>query len=84
LLALAQREAAVKIQRRKSNAPPRFAGAVLLEVADAAVVWWVMKRPIQWSLEQHLARPHVNCATAEEELLAEKAAAWCAMQRDSK
>jgi hypothetical protein len=73
----------VKIQRRKSNAPPRFAGAVLLEVADAAVVWWVMKRPIQWSMGQHLASPRINCTTAAEESLAEKAAAWCALQRDS-
>ena len=59
---------------------PVGADATLLKVADAAVVWWTMHRPIQWSVEQHIANPTINCATAAEKTLAKMVAEWCALQ----
>ena len=57
-----------------------YINPILLAVADAAVVWWVMKAPIQWSREKHIANPHVNCSSAAEKTLAQAVANWCAIQ----
>ena len=59
---------------------PDGADKTLLRVADAAAVWWTMHRPIQWSVERHLANPTINCATAAEKTLAKFVAEWCALQ----
>lgn len=67
-------------RKARRSKPPRAASAALLDVADAAIVWWAMKRPFQWSLEQHLANPHINTSTPSEKRLADAAAAWCALQ----
>jgi hypothetical protein len=53
----------------------------LLAVADAAVAWWAMHRPLAWSVERHLGNPRINCSTAEQNALAEKVAYWVALQR---
>lgn len=60
-------------------APPD-AHEILLRVADMAVVWWAMKRPLQWGLAQHFATPNVNCPAAGERRLAQAVARWCAAQ----
>ena len=53
-------------------------GARLLNaVADAAVAWWVERRPIGWSLELHLKHPRVNTTSPAQERLAEAAARLC-------
>lgn len=49
---------------------------ILLAVADSAVAWWAMKRPLQWSKDQHLKNPTINCETDYEKALAKKVAAW--------
>lgn len=61
--------------------PPREAITVLLDVADMAVVWWVMKRPIQWSVKQHLENPGINCTASDtERRLAIAVGRWVALQ----
>jgi hypothetical protein len=55
--------------------------AVLL----AARRWWESKRPLTWTLEQHLAAPRVNCAGsgAEDRLALAVAARITANRRKS-
>ena len=60
---------------RKSETGDPAADA-LLAVADAAVMWWVGKRPVLMSIEQHRAHPTINCATDSECRLARAVAAW--------
>lgn len=31
-------------------------------VVIQAVKWWKMRRPVGWTMEQHLANPGINCA----------------------
>jgi hypothetical protein len=51
--------------------PPREAEAqALLDVADAAYAWWLLKRPRGWTMRQHGQTPTVNCATDAEAILA--------------
>lgn len=61
--------------------PPKEASQILLDVADAAVIWWVTRVPFTWSLETHLTRPHFGCHSPEELVLADKVAAWCQIQQ---
>ena len=49
---------------------------VLLSVAEAAVAWWAMKRPIPWTLEQHKETPVINCLTKDECELAQAVVEW--------
>jgi hypothetical protein len=35
--------------------------AALLAVADAAVLWWINRRPVQWKEKEHLKNPTINC-----------------------
>jgi hypothetical protein len=39
-------------------------------VDHAAVAWWLTKRPVAWTEEQHRKSPRVNCLTAGEQRLA--------------
>jgi hypothetical protein len=55
--------------------------AALVAVADAAVAWWTAHRPADWSLEQHLADPAVNCDGEGERQLAQAAAKWAAPKK---
>lgn len=53
---------------------------ILLELADAAVVWWVGKRPLAMSLQKHLENPTLNTATDREKRLALAVAKWVRIQ----
>ena len=55
--------------------------AALVAVADAAVAWWTARKPTDWSLEQHLADPAVNCDDEGERQLAQAAARWAALKK---
>lgn len=55
--------------------------AILVAVADAAVAWWQARKPADWSLEQHLADPAINCDGSDERHLAEAAAKWVSLRR---
>jgi hypothetical protein len=55
--------------------------AILLAVADAAAVWWKAHKPADWSLEQHLADPTINCDGDGERQLAQAAAKWVALKK---
>jgi hypothetical protein len=55
--------------------------AALLAVADAAVAWWKARKPADWSLEQHLAHPAINCDGDGERQLAQAAAQWVALKK---
>jgi len=48
----------------------------LLAIADAAVAWWSMKRPITMSVDDHLEHPTVNMTTRDEKRLAIVTAEW--------
>lgn len=65
--------------------PPSSAGgtdaAALHAVADAAVAWWMKRRPSGWSLEQHLADPVVNCDGHAEQQLAGAAATLLSLRK---
>lgn len=63
---------------KKASGPD---SAVLLAVADAAVAWWQARKPADWSLEQHLADPAINCDGDAERPLAEAAAKWVALRK---
>jgi hypothetical protein len=54
---------------------------VLLAVANAAVQWWKARKPADWSLEQHLADPAINCDGDGERQLAQAAAKWVALKK---
>lgn len=43
---------------------------VLLELAEVTIKWWEGKRPVEWTLEQHLDQCQVNCSTDLEKQLA--------------
>lgn len=49
---------------------------VLLSVADAAVAWWAMKRPVTMNLDQHKQNPTINCQSSDEEVLAIAVVKW--------
>lgn len=55
--------------------------AVLQAVAEAAVAWWIGRRPAGWSLAQHLADPAVNCEGDHERELAAAAARWISRRK---
>lgn len=66
----------------KNRGPmPKEAPDVLLEVADAAIGWWASFRPNGWSVEQHLGNPRVRLTRKDDKALAEKVAAWVALER---
>lgn len=50
-------------------------------VAEFAVEWWASKRPVRWTVEQHLGNPRINTATSAEKRLAEAVAEWVFSQR---
>lgn len=52
---------------------------ILLAAADTAVTWWRGKKPVGWSIKQHLKNPTVNCSTYREKLLARRASRWYAV-----
>ncbi|NML17945.1 hypothetical protein [Azohydromonas caseinilytica] len=54
---------------------------VLHGVAEAAVAWWMAHRPSDWSLEQHLADPAVNCKSDQERQLAYSVAQWLSTKK---
>jgi hypothetical protein len=56
------------------------ASDVLLGLADRAVAWWAMKRPLRWSVVDHVSNPTVNCNGEEEKELARTVARWYALQ----
>ena len=47
----------------------------MTQVERAAIGWWRTRRPLDWSVEEHLETPAVNCVTYHEEKLAEAVAA---------
>ena len=55
--------------------------AVLHSVADAAVAWWIARKPSDWSLEQYLADPAVDCPGDPERQLAEAVAKWVKLKQ---
>jgi hypothetical protein len=62
----------------KANAPD---AATLAAVANAAEVWWKARKPADWTLEQHLANPTINCEGDGERQLAQAAAKWVALKK---
>jgi hypothetical protein len=46
-----------------------------------SIRWWESKRPADWSEDQHLAEPTVNCSSSAEQALAQAVARWVAFQR---
>jgi hypothetical protein len=40
------------------------------KVINAAVEWWLLKRPIKYNLQDHLVMPKINCFTDVEKDLA--------------
>ena len=65
-----------RMKKAKTTADINALSESLLKVADAAVVWWAMKRPVQWSLDQHLQNCRINTITDAEKHLADAVAAW--------
>jgi hypothetical protein len=55
----------------KTNAP---GAAALSAVANAAEGWWKARKPADWTLEEHLADPAVNCEGDGERQLAQAVA----------
>lgn len=60
--------------------PPKEAPGLLLSAADAAVTWWKSKRPVGWTIAQHVIDPTINTAGYREKRLARAAARWYAIQ----
>ncbi|WP_028998448.1 hypothetical protein [Azohydromonas australica] len=77
-----QRTAELQLASAREHAIVASAGsAVLLDVADAAVAWWQARKPADWSLEQHLAYPAINCDGDAERQLAEAVAKWMELKK---
>lgn len=47
--------------------PTTLGGCVVIECAER---WWRSRRPIGWTIDDHLAQPVVNCVDAAEIALA--------------
>jgi hypothetical protein len=62
----------------KASAPD---AAALAAVANAAEVWWKARKPADWTLEQHLANPTINCEGDGERQFAQAAAKWVALKK---
>jgi hypothetical protein len=58
------------------------AADTLLSLADAAIFWWVGKRPLSWSVAQHIENPTINCPSSYEKELAMKVSRWAKIQQD--
>lgn len=65
------------IEKASPNLPSTNERDLLEALAGAAVKWWVGRRPIMWTLEQHFRNPFVNCLTATERILALAIKDWC-------
>lgn len=59
------------IRSRPHPAPTQQRIDAEQEVIKAAMNWWMMQRPLKWSVEQHLKTPTVNCVGNQERALAE-------------
>jgi hypothetical protein len=55
--------------------------AALAAVANAAEVWWKARKPADWTLQQHLADPAINCEGDGERQLAHAVAGWVALKK---
>ncbi len=69
-------------KRQPRTLAPKEASEILLALADAAVVWWTMKRPVTWTLDMHISANHYNCNNDAERRLARAVSQWCAIQQD--
>jgi hypothetical protein len=45
-------------------------------VIDAAIAWWVSRRPLAFGEEDHLENPRVNCSGAEQIAMARAVAKY--------
>lgn len=63
-----------------SAEPPAVAVRAAL-VVQAALRWWRKRKPIAWSLDEHLRQPSVNCTTPSEHELAHACAKLTAARR---
>lgn len=48
---------------------------ILEQTLDAALCWWQSKRPVRWSLRDHLRYPEIGCTTEVDRRLARCCAA---------
>jgi len=51
-------------------------------VIDAAIQWWLARRPVGWSEAQHLERPAINTTTPREAQLASAVAEFVRHNED--
>lgn len=52
----------------------------LLQLADAAVAWWTLKRPLGYTQARHIKNPTINCSSlGHEHALAHAVATWVAL-----
>ena len=47
----------------------------MTDLETAAIAWWQSKRPSDFTEEEHLQRPSINCQSMQEDVLAVEVAA---------
>ena len=61
--------------------PPNLPSTNELELLEAlagsAVIWWVSRRPIPWTLDQHFRNPLTGCFSVHDRTLALAVRDWC-------
>lgn len=61
----------------KPNLPSTNDLELLEAIAGMAVIWWVSRRPISWTLEQHFRNPLNGCFSVHDRNLALAIKDWC-------
>lgn len=61
----------------KPNIPSTDEWELLGALAGTAVIWWVSRRPVSWTLEQHFHNPLAGCFSVHDRNLALAIKDWC-------